>query len=686
MEPLTPEDPARIGDHVLVARLGAGGMGQVYLGRTPAGTPIAVKVIHERYARDERFRARFRREVANAQSVSGAFTAPVLEADPDAPMPWLATAYLPGLSLQEAVKTHGPFPTEAALALAAGLAEGLDSIHRAGVVHRDLKPSNVLLSGEGPRIIDFGIARAADDDALTRPGGVLGTPGYMAPEQAAGQEVGPAGDVFAFGAVLGFTVLGHRVFGDGPIAVLVHRVLHEDPDLDGIPDAFLRGLVADCLTRNPALRPTSAMLLDRLSWTGAAPVGVGWLPAPLADAVRARQGKPLPATMALPGRVRRRRLLIVGGLVAVGAASAGLGELAAWWRSRDDDAPPPSPESPAAAAGGPAGGGPAQGRVLWRWRVERTEAAPVTDAETAYVPTSTGDPMGGEGWLLAIDVRSGKERWKRDIKRSSERAMVAEGKVIALEAGGLRDAARGARWGLTAFDAASGRRRWSVPLTAPVQPPLAADGLVIVAEEALIAFDAGTGAERWRRSLGWAASHPVMTAGGGALCLLTKEEVRVLETASGATEWRRRAEGLAAAVQDADTVYLTDPSGRLHALRRGKVGWSAAAGKVVRPPLVYGDSVVVQDLNGSVRAFDRNTGRQRFSVPVKAGGSETATAPPARVGGTLYAPGADTVHAIDLDRGRLSWRVGLGAEVEGVAAVDGIVVCSTGDLVAVTGP
>lgn len=185
MERLTPEDPVRIGHHVLVARLGAGGMGRVYLGRTPGGTPIAIKVIHEHLARDPRFRARFRREVANARSVSGAFTAPVLEADPEASTPWLATAYLPGLSLQEAVRTHGPFPVEATLALAAGLAEGLDSIHRAGVVHRDLKPSNVLLSGEGPRIIDFGIARAADDHALTRPGGVLGTPGYMAPEQAA---------------------------------------------------------------------------------------------------------------------------------------------------------------------------------------------------------------------------------------------------------------------------------------------------------------------------------------------------------------------------------------------------------------------------------------------------------------------------------------------------------------------
>jgi outer membrane protein assembly factor BamB len=660
-------------------------MGQVYLGRTLAGTPIAIKVIHEHLARDPRFRARFRREVANARLVSGAFTAPVLEADPEASTPWLATAYLPGLSLQEAVRTHGPFPVEATLALAAGLAEGLDSIHRAGVVHRDLKPSNVLLSGDGPRIIDFGIARAADDHALTRPGGVLGTPGYMSPEQAAGQEVGPAGDVFALGAVLGFTVIGRRVFGDGPLPVMVHRVLHEDPVLEGIPDAFLRGLVADCLARNPALRPTSAMLLDRLSWAGTAPVGVGWLPAPLAEAVRERQAQPPPATMVLPRRVRRRRLLIIGALAGVGVAGAGLGELTAWRRSLTETSPR-APETPTAAGGSPAGDGPAEGRVRWRLRNPRTEAAPVTDARTAYVVTSTGDLMAAEGWLLAVDVQSGKQRWKRGIKRSSERVAVAGETVVVLEEGGLRNAARGARWGLTAFDSADGKRRWSAALTAPVQPPLAADGLVIVAGDALIAFDLRTGTERWRRSLDWAASHPVMTAGGGALCVLTTEELRVLETASGATVWSHRAEGRAATLPDAGTVYVTDQGNRLHAVRQGKAGWSAPAGKVVRPPLVYGDTVVVHDLVGFVRAFDRGTGRQRFAVPVQAGGSETATAPLARIGGTLYAPGGDTVHAVDLDRGRLRWRVRLDAEIDGLAVADGAVICSTGDLVAVTGP
>lgn len=232
---------------------------------------------------------------------------------------------------------------------------GLDSIHRAGVVHRDLKPSNVLLSGEGPRIIDFGIARAADDHALTRPGGVLGTPGYMAPEQAAGREVRPAGDVFALGAVLGFTVLGRRVFGDGPLPVMIHRVLHEDPDLDGIPDTFLRGLVADCLTRNPALRPTSAMLLDRLSWAARHRWASDGCPRRWPGGSD-QAGAAAAATMPLPRRVRRRRLLVAGGIAAVGAAGAGLGELTAWRRSGTGTSPR-TPETPAAAGGGPTGDG-----------------------------------------------------------------------------------------------------------------------------------------------------------------------------------------------------------------------------------------------------------------------------------------------------------------------------------------
>src|SRR5215470_7724915 len=204
LEELRADDPPQIGPYQLLARLGAGGMGQVFLGRSPGGRLVAVKVIRAELAGDPGFRARFAREVASARMVSGVFTAPVVDADPSAPLPWLVTGYVNGLSLAEAVAGHGALPVASVLALAAGLAEGLGAVHAAGVVHRDLKPSNVLLAADGPRVIDFGISRAVDATHLTSAGMVVGSPGFMSPEQAEGNPVGPASDVFSLGAVLVF--------------------------------------------------------------------------------------------------------------------------------------------------------------------------------------------------------------------------------------------------------------------------------------------------------------------------------------------------------------------------------------------------------------------------------------------------------------------------------------------------
>lgn len=226
MQELQGGDPSHIGPYRLLGRLGAGGMGRVFLGRSAGGRPVAVKVIREELAGDAGFRTRFRREVAGARLVSGLFTAPVVDADLDAPVPWLATAYVPGLSLTDTVAAHGPLPAASVLALAAALAEGLSAIHAAGVVHRDLKPSNVLLAVDGPRIIDFGIARAAEATALTHTGLVVGSPGFMSPEQAEGREVGPPSDVFSLGAVLTFAATGEGPFGAGSTAALVYRVVH----------------------------------------------------------------------------------------------------------------------------------------------------------------------------------------------------------------------------------------------------------------------------------------------------------------------------------------------------------------------------------------------------------------------------------------------------------------------------
>ncbi len=243
MHELQPGDPQLIGPYRLRGRLGAGGMGQVYLGLSPGGQAAAVKVIRADLAQDPEFRARFRREIAVARRVSGLFTAPVIDADVDGPVPWLATAYVAGPSLADAVSQHGPLPPRSVLALAKGLAEGLGAIHAAGVVHRDLKPANVLLAEDGPRVIDFGISRAVEASVLTHAGLVVGSPGFMSPEQAEGREVGPASDIFSLGAVLAFAATGEGPFGTGSTPALLYRVVHSLPNLGNLP-AEVRPLAA----------------------------------------------------------------------------------------------------------------------------------------------------------------------------------------------------------------------------------------------------------------------------------------------------------------------------------------------------------------------------------------------------------------------------------------------------------
>ena len=295
MHELQPEDPQLIGPYRLRGRLGAGGMGRVYLGLSPSGRPAAVKVIRADLAQDPEFLARFRREITVARKVSGLFTAPVIDADLDGPVPWLATAYVPGPSLADAVSQHGPLPPRSVLALAKGLAEGLSAIHAAGVVHRDLKPANVLLAEDGPRVIDFGISRAVEASALTHTGLVVGSPGFMSPEQAEGREVGPPSDIFSLGAVLAFAATGQGPFGTGSTPALVYRVVHSLPNLDNLP-ADVRLLAERCLAKDPAQRPTAAQLL-----AGAAYPATGWLPEPVTRTFSldmAQAGAPLTATAA----------------------------------------------------------------------------------------------------------------------------------------------------------------------------------------------------------------------------------------------------------------------------------------------------------------------------------------------------------------------------------------------------
>ncbi|MFD5792895.1 serine/threonine-protein kinase [Streptomyces diastatochromogenes] len=278
-------DPLRVGPYRIVGRLGSGGMGWVYLGRSPAGREVAVKVVRPELAAEREFRARFAREVAAARAVSGAYTAPVVDADPDAELPWLATLYVPGPPLSEAVGGDGPLSEAQVRSLGAGLVEALQAIHSAGVVHRDLKPANVLLAADGPRVIDFGISRVDGVPGLTRHGIVMGTPPFMSPEQMRGEPAGPPSDVFSLGGVLTYALTGRPPFGGGD--QVSYRIVHGTPDLTGVPGA-LRGIVSHCLARHPGERPELGALLRAL--LGEAPPTAVWPPETVARSIDRRTG------------------------------------------------------------------------------------------------------------------------------------------------------------------------------------------------------------------------------------------------------------------------------------------------------------------------------------------------------------------------------------------------------------
>ncbi|MGW2646748.1 serine/threonine-protein kinase [Streptomyces sp. NPDC001393] len=286
MQPLDVDEPATVGPYRLLGRLGSGGMGRVYLGRSAGGRTVAVKIVHPHFALDEEFRARFRREVAAARRVGGAWTAPVLDADPDARVPWVATAYAAGPSLAAAVTDTGPLPAHTVRTLGAGLAEALTAVHDLGLVHRDVKPSNVLLTLDGPLLIDFGIARAMDGTAsLTSTGVSIGSPGYMAPEQILGKGVTGAADVFSLGAVLVHAATGEPPFRGDTSAALLYKVVHEEPELASL-EGDLGETAAACLAKDPLSRPSPTELAHRLAPEGATRlVTGGWLPGPLVEQV-----------------------------------------------------------------------------------------------------------------------------------------------------------------------------------------------------------------------------------------------------------------------------------------------------------------------------------------------------------------------------------------------------------------
>ncbi|MFF9147805.1 serine/threonine-protein kinase [Streptomyces sp. NPDC014861] len=426
MDPLNAEDPVAIGPFRLVGRLGVGGMGRVFLARSAGGRTVAVKVVHAELAAQDEFRRRFAREVEALERVGGSGTAPVLGSDTTAAAPWVAIGYVPGPSLRTVVgDEYGPLPPATVRALGAGLGEALDHIHRAGLVHRDLKPSNVLLTVDGPRIIDFGIARAVDtvtDGGLTSTGAVVGSPGFMSPEQVRGEKLGPASDVFCLGSVLAYAATGRSPFGtsDSGVHALMFRIAHDEPDLTDVAPA-LTGLIRACLAKDPAARPTAAEL------AGTLPVAEPWLPAdvlvrlgrhaarlleaestegpertsgaeraPDRTAGGAAPGDPTPAPEPEPSRpaARSRRRVLAAALTTVAvAAAAGVG-YALWPFGGGAGAPggdgKGTGSGSSSAASAPAGSVPAAFLGAWEGVLRGTSEHPRETVRIELVQGATG--------------------------------------------------------------------------------------------------------------------------------------------------------------------------------------------------------------------------------------------------------------------------------------------------------
>lgn len=456
MRPLTAEDPEQIGGFRLAAVLGEGGMGRVYLAHAPDGVAAAVKRIRGGAADDPDFRARFRREVEAVRVVEGRFTAALLDAGPDDELPWMATEYVPGPPLDQAVRDHGPLPASSVLFLAEGLARALVAIHGAGLVHRDLKPSNVLLTADGPQVIDFGISRAAGATTLTWTGQLVGSAGYMAPEQVRGERVGVPGDVFSMGATLVFAARGTGPFGRAEaVETLIMRTLTEDPDLADVP-ADVASLASACLAKDPQQRPAPRQVLDALAGgVSTAPGHPGWLPeqvrntlgrytAPPAPEATTRTAPPRPAagtgtkgtagtngTAATPPTRTRRRFLWTLGAAAL-TAGAGVAAVPLV-RSLDSDESPARNPPPSAPTGQSPPRRPDIPRAQPRWthvglatdpKFGRTLVLDPDDPDGTrsthfVVPGLGGDWMTRRVSAVAVRLNDGKVAWQADFPGST---------------------------------------------------------------------------------------------------------------------------------------------------------------------------------------------------------------------------------------------------------------------------
>ncbi|MEU1406175.1 serine/threonine-protein kinase [Streptomyces sp. NPDC005728] len=529
-------DPGSLGGYRIVDRLGAGGMGVVYRARARSGREVAVKVVHAQYAEDPVFRARFRQEIAAARLVSGAFTAPVVDADPEASRPWMATQYVPGRSLSAGIRDDGPLAGAALRRLALGLVEALRDIHRAGVVHRDLKPANVLMADDGPRVIDFGISRAAENQTLTETGHMMGTPPFMSPEQFTdARSVGPASDVFSLAALVVFAATGRGPFDADNPYLTAYRVMNEEPDLAAVAEP-LHTVLSRCLSKDPTARPA----LDTLSAEFAAalpetPHGeVSTVPRRSQDpeptrppsstprpafaeaASEAGPAVPAPAYDAPAPRVRSRRLPLLAGVAGVLVAALMaylLGPLKGGGTAEAGGAPTPSATSRWQAV--PDGWRPWRTTVFARATSGVTEAP--GDSGTASLSCAAADGAlycaGDRALPVRVDALTGKMLWRAAGGMSGTDAARYENWVLGVHDGVVllrRATFLGSGNGdpsVVALDTTTGRRLWHRPMgdQEPDMPALAG-GLALVpdpgtAGHTVTARSLRDGSRRWTASL-----------------------------------------------------------------------------------------------------------------------------------------------------------------------------------------
>ncbi|MDQ0992296.1 serine/threonine-protein kinase [Streptomyces sp. V3I7] len=635
------ELPEYAGHYQLESRLGSGGMGVVHLARSASGMKLAVKIVHAQFARDPEFRGRFRQEVAAARRVSGAFTAPAVDADPDAELPWMATQFIPGPTLSDHVKQSGPLATEQVRRLMAGLAEALRDIHRVGVVHRDLKPSNVLLAEDGPKVIDFGISRPKDSELRTETGKLIGTPPFMAPEQfRRPRDVGPAADVFALGSVIVHAATGCGPFDSDSPYVVAYQVVHDEPDLTGVPES-IAPLVRRCLTKEPEDRPTPAELVRELRSASASLDTQPFIPAQRTYDGTEPEPRAKPAERAaVPGR--GRRVLLVTG--ALGAVAAGVVASAHWLNGGGPSPKSTTPRITAAA--------------FDAWR-----ATPVTEG------TGVSRCAYGAGELLcsrsetafALDPADGEVRWRRHITKARwSRPPVLSGGLVQL----VTDEGRH----VEAVDPASGATRWQQDLPAHSGLKYAGGTLLLVRPDGTITgVDSASGDTKWQVRTNHAAAQLAFLPGSPlAYATSTSADgnstrVTALDPATGAMRWDARLRGALKPVgaHDGDLFFLrTDP---VYGATTAVVRYAprSRTSREVRLPArregaeatVHGSVVYLLDAGGALDALDTDAGKRIWHLETSV---SRGSAPIADDRHVYFGAGDGRLLAVDARTGRIA--------------------------------